>query len=272
MRCGAQCAVVGLRRHAEVLAVPTTKRRILAVRDVPQIFSDDNVRRLAAETKLPLPPDTDLPRFAAGIRSAAEIYIRDVDTADNNAVHHEIKTLYSAANRRRYVETAKRIDSLSQRTRDFINERSKRPNVPWVLPHADALRSEATRDDACAVIVSLLRVGGRWQEGRRRPSGKRSMTFVATLHAPKLQKHPPKREAERDFVMWLQVAYTETTGQLPPLTANPERLGPFARMAKACLKLIGMPAADIVELINELDRRARLKGRVNPRRTPRQLP
>jgi hypothetical protein len=228
---------------------------------VPRIFSDDNVRQLVAQAKLPLLPDADLLRFAAGLRSAAEIYIRDVRVADDNAVHHEIEALYRAAHRRRYEEAAEQIEGLSNRTRDFIKKRCARPSVPWRLPRADALRHSATRDDACLAIVSLLRVGGRWQEGRRRPGGKRSMTFVAALHAPKLQKHPPKRRAERDFIMWLQVAYAEATDQLPPLTANPERPGPFARMAKACLRQLGMEAADVVELINELHRRARLKGR-----------
>jgi hypothetical protein len=245
----------------EVQAVPAKTRKIAPAQDVPKIFSDDRVRQLAAEAKLP--SNADLPRFAAAIRDAAAIYIRDVSTSDDNAVHHEIKALYGAAARRRYADAAERIANLSKRTRDFISKRGERPSVPWKLPDADTLRNEATRDDACAAIVSLLRIGGRRQEGRRRPGGKRSMTFTATLHAPKLQKHPQKRQAERNFVMSLQLAYTEATGQLPSLTVNPERPGPFAKMAKVCLKSIGMPAAGVIELISELDCRARLKGRVN---------
>lgn len=230
-------------------------RSIPAPEAVPLIFSDERVQQLAAEAKLP--PDADLPRFAAAIRSAAEIYIRDISTADDNAVHHEIKALYSAAKRHRYAETAELIDNLSKRTREFINKRAERPSVPWKIPAAGALRNEATRDNTCAAIVSLLRIGGRWEQGRRRPGGKRSMSFVPTLYAPKLQTRPEKRKTERAFVMWLQVAYTEATGQLPSLTANPERPGPLARMAKACLKLVGMPAVDAVELINGLHHRRR---------------
>jgi hypothetical protein len=230
--------------------MPANGRPIIAARDAPDIFSDECVRALAAKAKLP--SDADLPRFVAAIQAAAEIYIRDIGIADDNAVHHEIKALYSAANRRKYAETAERIDTLSKRTREFINKRAERPNIPWKIPAATALRKNATQDDACAAIGSLLRMGGRWELGRRRQGGKRSMSFVPVLYAPKLHKHPPKRKAERDFVMWLQVAYTEATGQMPPLTAHHDNPGPFARMAKECLKLIGMPAADAVELINKL--------------------
>jgi hypothetical protein len=264
------------RRRAGVVTVSIKRRQIGAVYDVPQIFSDDNVRQLVADAKLPFPPHADLPRFAAGIRGAAEIYISDLGAGDDNAVHHEINGLYSAAHRRSYLDAAKRIESLSKQARDFIAKRSARPSVPWKLPSSDALGRPETRDDACATIVSLLRIGGRWQEGRRRPGGKRSMTFVATLHAPTLQRNPPKRQAEYNFVMLLQVAYAEATGDAPALTVNPVegKRGPFARLANACLKLIGAASANVDELINELNRRARAKGRVNPRRkvSKRQLP
>jgi hypothetical protein len=252
------------RCRAGVVAVSTKRRQIGAVYDVPQIFSDDNVGRLVADAKLPFPPRADLPRFAADIRCAAERCI-----ADLNSVHDEIKGLYSAANRRRYLDAAERLERLSKQARDFIGKRSARPTVPLELPSSDALRHPETQDEACAAIVSLLRIGGRWQEGRRRPGGKRSMTFVATLHAP---PPPPKRQAELNFVMLLQVAYAEATGKPPALTVNPQRPGPFARLAKACLRFIGAASVDVNDLVNELNRRARRKGRPKRKVRKRQLP
>lgn len=237
-------------------AVRTKKVRATpSLDDVPRIFSDGRVRQLAADAKLPL--DDGLPPFAAAIRIAAETYIRDANIPSDNAVHREIKALYNAAAKRRHAEVAERIDALSNRTRDFINKRSAMPSIPWKIPAAAALRNEAKRDDACATIASLLRIGGRWKQGRRRPSGKRSMSFIPELYAPKLQKHLPKRKAERDFVMWMQLAYLNATEQSPPHTAHHVNRGPFARMVKACLQLVGAQAADVVELINELQRQRR---------------
>jgi hypothetical protein len=233
-------------------------RAIPAPEQVPRIFSDECVRQLAGVAKLPL--DADLPRFAAAIRAAAEAYIRTASVPDDNAVHHEIKALYNAAARCRHTEVAGRIEKLSPRTRDFLNKRAKRPSIPWKIPAAAALRDEAARDDACAAIVSLLRIGGHWvgpgsgkpEEGRRRPGGKRSRSFIPELYAPKLQKRQQKRKAERDFVMWMQLAYLNATEQSPPHTAHHVNRGPFARMVKRCLQLVGAQAADAVELINAL--------------------
>jgi hypothetical protein len=261
MRCGELVLWWGLRKR-EGSPLRTKKvRAIPAPEDVPVIFSDERVRQLAAEAKLPL--DTaDLPRFAAAIRVAAETYIRDASIPSDNAVHREIKALYNAAARRRHAEVAERIDALSKRTRDFINKRAALPSIPWKIPAAAALRNEAKRDDACAAIASLLRIGGRWKQGRRRPSGRRSISFVPELYAPTLRKHLPKRKAERDFVMWLQLAYLNATEQSPPHTAHHVNRGPFARMVKACLQLVGAQAADAVELINGLQRdRRRMRKR-----------
>jgi hypothetical protein len=67
-----------------------------------------------------------------------------------------------------------------------------------------------------------------------------------------------KLEPERDFVMWLQCAYWEATGSEPALTArhadDSRDVGPFARFAHECLRLVGTKHADVVGLINELHR------------------
>jgi hypothetical protein len=236
-------------------------RSIPALEDVPRIFGDECVRQLASVAKMPLNA-ADLPRFAAAIRSTAETYIRDASIPNRNAMHHEIKALYNAAARHRCKKAADLIDTLSQPTRDFINKRSNQANIPWRLPAAAALRDKATQDAACQALVSLLSRGGRWREGRRRAGGGRPMVWKPCLYAPTLQKSPPKRKAERDFIMFLQVDYLNATGQSPPHTAHHVNRGPFARIVKACLQLVGAQAADAVELINELQRqRAQMRKR-----------
>jgi hypothetical protein len=236
------------------------ERRIPEAKDVPGIFSDQRIRKLAVEAKLPL---GDVLRFAAGAREAALIYMGNVGAASDNEVHHEVDELLRAADRalkRRkekdaaYEDVAKRIERLSERTRKLLNERSARPTVTLDMPDPEAFRDLARRDEACETIARLCRIGAFWEEGRRRPGGTRSMTMVSELHAPELKQHPARREAELNFVMLLEVAYLEATGKHPSLTADPNRPGPFARMVQACLNEV-RASANAVELLNELQRR-----------------
>jgi hypothetical protein len=104
---------------------------------------------------------------------------------------------------------------------------------------------------------------------RKKRSQKRQVErrfIVATGEPP--AKRPPKREAERRFVVHLQLAWLEASDKPPPLTANPQRLGPFARMVRECLKLAGAgydeadkhpKSADfaVADLINEVNKRRR---------------
>jgi hypothetical protein len=55
------------------------------------------------------------------------------------------------------------------------------------------------------------------------------------------------------------VAWLEATGERPSLAANPARPGPFARIARKCLEIVGASHADVVGLINELNRRRKIK-------------
>jgi hypothetical protein len=71
---------------------------------------------------------------------------------------------------------------------------------------------------------------------------------------PEMQEHPQIRRPERVFVMWLQLAWFDATGKMPPLTAHRAKPGPFARLAQAALARLGVPHANAVELINDLDR------------------
>ena len=109
----------------------TTKdRRIPAPQDVPRIFSDDQVRQLAAVAKLPA--DANLPHFATAVRDAALLYIRDASTASDNEVHHGVDVLLRAADRAliarkrkdaAYENVAVRIEIDPQRWSDALVRR-----------------------------------------------------------------------------------------------------------------------------------------------------
>jgi hypothetical protein len=122
------------------------------------------------------------------------------------------------------------------------------------------------RAEACKLLRLMCVSGGRIVEGRSRPSGRKSRALQVTLNAPSRRRGFARRDAERQFVMWLQVAYLEATGRRPPRTARhagPNRKvirkvgGPFVRMVIECLRLVGAPHADAVELIKDLERQRR---------------
>jgi hypothetical protein len=139
--------------------------------------------------------------------------------------------------------------------------RNMNRGAPVTLPSAAVMSDPAKRDAACRLVELMCVRGGSVVQGRRRPSGKRSRTWRITLDAPPPRRHAARRDAERDFVMWLQIAYLEATGRHPPRTArhggDHRKPGPFVRMIAKCLCLVGAPHADAVGLINDLERQRR---------------
>ena len=121
------------------------------------------------------------------------------------------------------------------------------------VPSPEMLRDHARREEACATVVKLCQYGGHWVQSRKRPSGKRSWSWRPYIRAPEPRRHFPKREAERTFVMWLRTAWLDATGKEAPRTADPRRPGPFARMVRKCLILVGAGHADAIGLLNELN-------------------
>jgi hypothetical protein len=233
-------------------------RRIQTAEKLPSIFDDKCIRKLARTARLP--PTANIQRFATAVREAALAYIGDASTASDNEVHHEVDGLLRAADRA--VHARKHKDAACDKVAALIerlSERTRRLLSDWgELPDPKALRDPATQCAACETIASLCRIGAGWREGRRRPGGQRSMTMVSVLHAPPLQQHPARREAQLNFVMWLQVAYVEATGEPPSPTAHPRRPTPFAKMAQVCLDKL-QAGANAVEMINGLQRRRKDK-------------
>jgi hypothetical protein len=233
----------------------TKSREPIAAADVPRIFDDACIDTLAGIGRLRV--GADRKRFAEGVREAARIYARDAREPTDNDLHAEIHKLYRAAERKRYELIADLLERLSPRARHLLDTRGARPSLGIRLPRAQALRAVAQREEACAKIATLCQYGGGYVEGRRRPSGRRSKQWRVLLHAPEPSRQFPKRDAERGFIMWLQVAWLEATGERPSVAANSARPGPFARMVQQCLKLVGANHADAVGLINELNKRRR---------------
>ena len=242
-------------------------RRAISADQVASIFDEVCIRRVAQIAKLPA--QADIGRFGESIREAARIYARDAESPTVNDLHDAIAALHRAAERRLYKKVSvlladlypaardllsKRAAKLQRRNLARVSQRRARPSPRIMLPTPETLSDLQARDAACANVVSLCALGGGFVEGRKRPSGNRSRTWRTGLYAPARRSHVPKRSEERTFVIWLQVAWLESTGTAPAKTAHHEDVGPFARMARECLRLVGAPHADAVEIINQLNR------------------
>jgi hypothetical protein len=143
------------------------------------------------------------------------------------------------------------VPEVITRHRRVERESSRSRLLP--LPQPEDLLDPAKREQACEAIIDRCEIGGRKVPGRDRPSGRRSWTWEPVLWVPEMNRHPEIRSAERTFIMWLQVAWAEATGTTVPVTAHHYYAGPFAKLAKKALSLMGAPYADAVQLINDLE-------------------
>jgi hypothetical protein len=220
--------------------------------DVPIVFDDACIKRLAGISKLR--PSVDLVLFGKGVREAARIYARSSWVPNDNELHVEISALHKAAERKIFETLAKLLSELSPRARELLNDRGNRPSFRFQLPNPEVMRDAEHRQEACVRIASLCRIGGQRVEGRRRPKRpNRSRTWRWEFHAPQSNAGFQRRQAEREFVMWLRVAWVEAIGKNPAETADPRKPGPFARLVRECLNLVGAKDANAINLINQLD-------------------
>jgi hypothetical protein len=233
------------------------KQTAITADNVPVVFNDARITQLVAIGRLPDSGDRQL--FGESVRKAARIYTRDARSPSVGTVREEIAALYRAAERRQYERATMLLTQLSPQARTYLAGRLKLPGpraAKLKLPSVQALRNISRRDAGCEMIERVCRIGGRYIEGRKRPSGKRSTTRQPLLFAPVPNKHPRKRGPELRFVMYLQSAWLEAVGKPPTATVNPSRSDrPFADFVRECLKLVGAKHADAVGLINELHRR-----------------
>jgi len=222
-------------------------RRTIASEDVDRVFTGKCIEKLAAR----LPAGADRRRFAKGIREAARIYARDAREPTANELRAEIAALYRAAGTQHCDRLTVQIKRLSPKARNMLSRRGARLGL--ALPPAEAINS-AEADKACTTVASLASIGGGYVEGRMSRTGRRSRTWRPLLHAPKSQRSPLKREAERYFIINLQLAWLEATGMPPSKAVNRDRPSSFAQMAAECFKLVGAAHADVFGLINKVNR------------------
>jgi len=253
------------------------------------LFDDEFIACLAQEAKLPSHADIQL--FAKLIRDAVRQYYADVPIPTSTEINNIIKALYSAADRRRHKELANRMGKIPERALILLKMRAD--DLGLEVPEPEAFTDCKRQDEACKIIVRLLRIG--WKD--REPllyvppsvnEQKAERDFEAYLHATgkspsvnERKRHfeklaylhsiggPPsldKRKAERDLVSGLRLAYLYATGDAPAYTANPTQPGPFADMVQKCLdRVIGIGAVNAVEMINKLQlRRKQMESGTTP--------
>src|SRR5262249_61761708 len=104
---------------------------------------------------------------------------------------------------------------------------------------------------SCAMVASVCFSAGAQVHGRKRSCGKRSITWRPLLYAPQPRRNFPRRDAERNFVMWLRIAWLDATGAEASRTARhsdaSRDVGPFARLVPECLRLVGGGSRGITE-------------------------
>src|SRR5438876_74897 len=194
-----------------------------------RIFSDRRVGELVAEVGLEIDPPT-LPQLAAEIRIRARRYLRDKGTASDGNVAGEVTNLYWAADRQQHAKAAGLVRDLSERTRTFLEMRAVR--IGRTIPKPSAFLDSGRRHAACETLRQLCSRGGHWGDDGQ---------WVPLLHVPKrqltrkvmqeivedhdeavwldikpaeIELRPQKRQAERDFIMWMQAFYLEA-GRMP---------------------------------------------------------
>jgi hypothetical protein len=162
----------------------------ISVDDVAREFKDARVNELMRIGKPPA--GSDVKAFAEGLRLAAEFYAMQVRVPSANRIHAEIKKLHGAAVRGRSEEAANLIERLSSEARYMLDS-------VGTLPLADAFRHPARRKSACESVASLCRVGAGSRGGKS--------DWRRQLFAPKARRGHPGRQAERDFVERIQLAW-----------------------------------------------------------------
>jgi hypothetical protein len=237
--------------------LPSPKcRNVIAPADVTHVFDDKCIRRLADTAKLPKTADID--RFTRDLRLSVRLYADRAREPTCNEWHDEIARLYASARRRSCAKVVELVDALSLSARTILDEKKgllgERIHCRSPLPPScRSGQSECT----CDIYETLCCMGGRVVLGRRRSLGRRSRSWQPLLEAPERRRNFPKRQAEQHLVMLLQIDWLLATGTNPPVTADHRNPGPFARMVRECLRLVGASHADAVGLINELDRQRR---------------
>jgi hypothetical protein len=263
--------------------------RIIDATAVPQVFDEECIAKLANSAKLR--PGSGLVRFGNSVRSAALNYAKKASQPTPNALADDIRKLHRLASAKNYGGLASAVEAMKPEVRALIDERSSTiedrfreraayliergwllPNelvsagdwwvegqmYGWRVPSPTELRDWETSAQAADALLALIEFGGDHWRGRKRPSGRRSITWKPHLIGPSPSRAEPRREAERQFVMFLQFDMARM-GVNVPVRIDPRKPGPFAWMVAECLVLIGATGSGsalglAVQLINDLQK------------------
>jgi len=203
----------------------------------------------------------DKETFIKSVTIAFEVFERDRGRPNVNAHFDQISNLYKAAASYDLNEVLNLLGNIRPEVLKCLEERAVRIGV--VLPNLKLRPDEESCRLFCEAVVQLCCMGGQEQEGRLRPMGQRSKKWVPLLYASPKQRHTPKREVEREFLINLQLVWLEGTNVIPAITANHIAKGPFVRFAEDCMKAANIPEFDVVEGINTLHKAARQRTHIS---------
>jgi hypothetical protein len=222
--------------------------KLISENDVDRIFDDARIKELAKLSKLP--ESANMVRFGENVRQDMHVYARSArEPSSANELHDEIKA-HDASEKNLFEHTRSLIENLSPRTRSSLNGRWEQANPGIRFPQPNDLDNNECREAVCARIASLCRIGGKVADGRMRPSGRRSRTWLTAYYAPKKARNFQRWVPERQLIRNLRLTWLDATGKPAPKAVHRGKPGPFARLVRACFGLAGA-TADSINLIND---------------------
>ncbi len=254
------------------------RARLISPDDVERVFDDSAIQCLAQAARLPR--SADLTRFGRSIRAAVHQYLIDANAPQPGEHRAAIASLARKARDAldgkpgALEATADALEALHPATRRmFVEDISYPMNFPTVRDLRDPVHGRK----ALSRLWGLCHRGAEWKEGRKRPGGKRSRPRLEPLLVdPRLRwsertqgytvRGRPPRETELVMLcMHLGDAYWRATGKMPPRRANPRTPGPFLRLVREVLRMVGAAHIDAAELVEaSYGRRQRYSRRRRP--------
>lgn len=242
----------------------TRKQRVVLIsaNDVGEVFSGDEIKRIAAACKLP--GHSDLIEFRACVCDSVRSYLNWAAQSDIGETRDRIagieRLARHALNQPSDIDNATvenlaaEIALLSQFDRTRLS--AGRVKLPTKIEIRAAHGTERLK--ILRKILMCVSLGAKWVEGRNRPSGNRSQSWFPVLNAPETRgAGQPAHNAELWLVRCLRPCVRAVTGKWPAQSASWERPGPFVRLVGRVLELCGAESVDAAGLI-EAERKTRL--------------
>ncbi len=254
------------------------RARLISPDDVERVFDDSAIQCLAQAARLPR--SADLTRFGRSIRAAVHQYLIDANAPQPGEHRAAIASLARKARDAldgkpgALEATADALEALHPATREmFVEDIAYPMNFPTVRDLRDPVHGRK----ALSRLWGLCHRGAEWKEGRRRPGGKRSRPRLEPLLVdPRLRwsertqgytvlGRPPRETELVMLCMHLGDAYWRATGKMPPRRADPRTPGPFLRLVREVLRMVGAAHIDAAELVEaSYGRRQRYSRRRRP--------